>query len=237
MVAALAFAVPGYGALVAPTGTTTSVGEPVPAFAWNAVTGADHYTFELDSGASLGTPLVTITTKNTRATLTQTIADGPYTWRVRAVSATGTNGYWSNAVNWTKTGTGPTLIAPAPSATITYPSPVLLQWTPVDGAFNYIVSIADSSNMANAAAVTTEATSYSPGSWLPPGVHYWTVTAKDARGNPVGTASQDVVRIDRHFAAAARGVDDVLRDGVARGVTTQAFHNLQALPHAGAQVG
>ena len=53
MAAALAFAVPGYGALVAPTGTTTSVGEPVPAFAWNAVTGADHYTFELDSGASL----------------------------------------------------------------------------------------------------------------------------------------------------------------------------------------
>src|SRR5207247_8340671 len=58
-----------------------------------------------------------------------------------------------------------------------------------------------------------------------------------ADNHPVGTASQDVVRIDRHFAAAARGVDDVLGDGVARGVTAQAFHNLQALPHAGAQVG
>jgi hypothetical protein len=189
MVAALAFAVPGYGALTAPTGTTTTVGEPVPAFSWTPVTGADHYTFELDSGATLGTPLITITgIKNTRATLTQTISDGPYTWRVRAVTATGTNGPWSNAVNWTKTGTGPTLISPAPAATITYPSPVLLQWAPVDGAYQYIVSIADSSNMANAVTATTEATGYSPGSWLPPGVHYWTVTAKDSRGNPVGTS-------------------------------------------------
>ena len=188
MVAALAFAAPGYGALTAPVGSTTAIGLPVPAFAWSPVTGADHYTFELDSGATLGTPLITITTKNTRATLTQTISDGPYTWRVRAVSATGTNGPWSTAVNWTKTGTGPTLITPAPSATITFPSPVLLSWTAVDGAYNYVVSIADSSNMANATAITTEATSYSPGSWLPPGVHYWTVTAKDARGNPVGTS-------------------------------------------------
>jgi hypothetical protein len=188
MAAALAFAAPGYGALTAPVGTTTSIGEPVPAFGWTAVTGADHYIFELDSGASLGTPINTISTKNTRVTLSQTISDGPYTWRVRAVDATGANGPWSTAVNWTKTGTGPTLVAPAPSATITFPSPVLLSWTPVDGAYNYVVSIADSSNMANATAVTTEATSYSPVAWLPPGVHYWTVTAKDARGNPVGTS-------------------------------------------------
>ncbi len=188
MVAALAFAVPGYGALTAPTGTTTSVGEPVPAFSWTPVTGADHYTFELDSGATLGTPLFTITTKDTRATLTQTISDGPYTWHVRAVTSTGTNGPWSSPVNWTKTGVGPTLVSPAPGATITYPSPVLLQWAPVDGAYQYIVSIADSSNMANAATATTEATSFSPGAWLPPGVHYWTVTAKDARNNPVGTS-------------------------------------------------
>jgi hypothetical protein len=188
MVAALAFAAPGYGALTAPVGTTTTIGEPVPAFAWSPVTGADHYTFELDSGATLGTPLITISTKNTRATLSQTISDGPYTWRVRAVSSTGTNGPWSSAVNWTKTGTNPTLITPAAGDTITYPSPVLLTWVPVDGAYNYVVSIADASNMANATAVTTEATSYSPGSWLPPGVHYWSVTAKDARGNPVGTS-------------------------------------------------
>src|SRR5258706_8943404 len=155
MAAALAFAVPGYGALAAPVGSTTSIGKPVPAFSWTRVTGADHYTFELDSGATLGTPLVTITTKNTRATLTQTISDGPYTWRVRAVDATGTNGPWANAVNWTKTGTGPTLIAPAPSATITYPRPVLRQGAPVDGAYNYVAPLADSSNMATAASATT----------------------------------------------------------------------------------
>ena len=43
---------------------------PDPAFHWTAVSGADHYVFELDSGSTIGTPLVSISTKNTEATLT-----------------------------------------------------------------------------------------------------------------------------------------------------------------------
>jgi hypothetical protein len=187
LVAALFIAAPGYAALTAPTGTTTTIGVPVPAFSWTAVAGADHYQFELSAGSTFGTPLVTISTKNTRATVTQTISDGPYTWHVRAVTATSVNGPWSAPVTWTKTGSGPTLIAPAANATVTYPNPLLLQWSAVDGAYDYVVSIADASSMANPTTATTEGTSYSPGNWLPPGVHYWSVTARDSRGNPVGT--------------------------------------------------
>src|SRR5437868_14225229 len=112
IVAMLCFAAPSYGSLAAPVGTTTTTGVPVPAFSWTAVAGADHYIFELDSGATIGTPYVTISTKNTEATLTQTIADGPYTWRVRAVDASSNNGPWSTPVNWSKAGTGPTLVSP-----------------------------------------------------------------------------------------------------------------------------
>ena len=113
MVAMLAFAAPGYGSLGTPVGTNTTVGVPDPAFQWTPVAGADHYLFELDSGSTIGTPLVSLSTKNTVATLTTTVPDGPYTWRVRAVDASSNNGPWSTPVNWTKTGTGPTLISPA----------------------------------------------------------------------------------------------------------------------------
>lgn len=188
MVAMLAFAAPGYGSLVAPVGTNTTVGVPDPAFSWTPVSGADHYVFQLSSGSTFVTPLVSISTKNTQATLTTTVADGPYTWQVRAVDASSNNGPWSSPVNWTKTGTGPTLISPTDGGTVTYPTPVVLKWAPVDGAAQYTVSLSNSSNMSNPTSTDTEGTNFAPPAWLAPGVHYWTVTAKDARGNPVGTS-------------------------------------------------
>ena len=165
----------------------TTVGVPDPAFQWTPVAGA-HYLFELDSGSTIGTPLVSISTKNTEATLTTTVPDGPYTWHVRAVDASSNNGPWSSPVNWTKTGAGRSLISPADGATVTYPTPVLLKWAPVDGATQYTVSLSNSSNMSNPTSTDTEGTSFAPAAWLAPGVHYWTVTAKDGRGNPVGTS-------------------------------------------------
>ena len=47
---------------------------------------------------------------------------------------------------------------------------------------------------------------------------------------------EDVTGIDRHFAAAARGVDHELRDGVASGVAAQAFDDLDAFCDRGAQM-
>ena len=107
---------------------------------------------------------------------------------MRAVDASSNNGPWSSPVNWTKTGTGPTLISPADGGTVTYPTPVVLKWAPVDGAAQYTVSLSNSSNMSNPTSTDTEGTNFAPPAWLAPGVHYWTVTAKDARGNPVGTS-------------------------------------------------
>ena len=71
---------------------------------------------------------------------------------------------------------------------MTYPTPVVLKWAPVDGAAQYTVSLSNSSNMSNPTSTDTEGTNFAPPAWMAPGVHYWTVTAKDARGNPVGTS-------------------------------------------------
>ena len=58
MVAMLAFAAPGYGALTKPTVTAPTNGgtfDTLPVFAWTPVAGADHYQFQLaaDSGFAL----------------------------------------------------------------------------------------------------------------------------------------------------------------------------------------
>ena len=39
---------------------------------------------------------------------------------------------------------------------------------------------------------------------------------------------KNVAGIDRHFAAAARGVDDELRHGITSGVTAQAFDDFDS---------
>ena len=47
---------------------------------------------------------------------------------------------------------------------------------------------------------------------------------------------EDVAGIDRHLAAAAGGVDDVLWDGVTSGVTAQPFNDLDPFRDRSAQV-
>lgn len=47
----------------------------------------------------------------------------------------------------------------------------------------------------------------------------------------------DVLRVDGDFSAATGAVDDELGDGVAGGVTAEAFDDLDAFGHAGAEVG
>ena len=192
LIAMLTLAAPGYGSLNTPTGLGTDSGVTVPAFKWNPVSGAASYIFELDAGSSLGTPLVSVQTKNTEVTLPPAQSggypNGPYTWHVRAVDASNANGPWSAPASWNKTGTGPTLLSPANTSTVTYPAPVVLKWAPVDGATKYTVALSNASNMTNADTTTTDGTSYAPLTWLAPGTHYWTVTAKDVHGNSIGTS-------------------------------------------------
>ena len=94
----LVVAVPASSALVAPVVTGPVDGVTVselPAFKWDAVTGADRYEFELSADPGFNSTIQLVNTKNTRAALKLLVANGTYYWRVRGVTSTGDVGAWS----------------------------------------------------------------------------------------------------------------------------------------------
>lgn len=202
--AALVFAPAGYATLVAPVASSPCSGNSVDrlgAFSWNAVTGADHYEFQIagDAGFTsppLGSGLDDFTTKNTRASLVKTLPNGAYYWRVRSVSASvpAVNSAWSATCSfqmaWTDT---PNPQNPANGATISYPTPLLIDWTAVNGAAKYALKVSQSPDLSSpvidlSGGSAIVATAYSPGSRLAAGTYYWGVTPIDAEGHP-GAAS------------------------------------------------
>src|SRR5439155_3498667 len=81
----------------------------------------------------------------------------------------------------------PTPVAPLDGDTITYPTPVVLKWDVFDGASKYKVKYGDDLNTLSAVTpIETAATSFSPTSWLKPGLHYWSVASVDAKGHISG---------------------------------------------------
>ena len=171
--------------------------QALPAFAWTAVSGAEEYEFQIAADAGFNSPVLgsgkdDFRTKNLRATLQQTIPNGTYWWRVRAIGRAGGASAWSRGRSFTKRwGNTTTLSSPAPGATIVYPStPLQLSWAPVAGARTYIVSLATDPALGslvnvNGAAkpVQTSATTMTPAAALAPGTYYWGVTPVDAEGN------------------------------------------------------
>ena len=108
--AALACAAPAQAALTTPVlldpGAGASV-QALPAFAWSPVPGADGYEFQLAADQNFNSPVLgrgegSFTTKNTRATLTKTVPNGTYWWRVRPVDPNGNAGQWNNGQSFTK---------------------------------------------------------------------------------------------------------------------------------------
>jgi hypothetical protein len=62
-------------------------------------------------------------------------------------------------------------------------------------------------------------------------------TLEIANEDSAGLAGERVAGIDGDFAAASRGVDDVLGHGVAGGVAAEGLHDLESLLDAGPEVG
>jgi hypothetical protein len=198
-VAAVA-AAPGYGSLSAPTLGAPADGatwDSLPVFTWGNVSGAAKYEFQLAGTTAFSPALVDVTTANHRATLTKVLGNDTYYWRVRAVSSTGVNSPWSAPrsfdYDWSDEATPQ---SPNDGDTLTYPSPILLNWTSVPGAQRYEVKIATDSNMTSLVGgyptdtnpTDTAASAYSPLKRLAPGTYYWNVTPIDAE-NHRGAAS------------------------------------------------
>ena len=168
-------------------------------FAWGAQAGAAQY--ELSVWNASGT-IADIVTRNTRATLSTVLppALDSYSWSVGGINATGGhlassttpctfNFSWaSDSVN-DPTHT-PQLTSPANNSQLSYPSPVLFDWSSVPGASQYVLRVYSDPGLSTPAfaPVTTTATQYSPTVRLATGDYYWTVTPLNAQSKP-GLAS------------------------------------------------
>jgi hypothetical protein len=204
--AAIAFltAGPARGAVGRPTQTAPVAGAVVqflPAFAWTPVAGADKYQFQISADAGMNSPVLgdgkdNFFTRNTRATLTTTIPNGTYWWRVRATNAAGDISNWTEPRSFTKLwNLQPALQTPSSGDSLTYPAkPVVLSWSGIAGAAHYLVSVASDATLGSLVfryanqddpkgPPNVAATSAAITSALAPGSYYWSVTPVDAEGN------------------------------------------------------
>jgi hypothetical protein len=135
-------------------------------------------------------------TKNTRGSLLQTVPNGTYYWRVRSVAVSGAISAWSPVHSFTKLwDLAPAKQTPGDGQSLTFPSnPVVLRWTGVPGAAEYLVPVATDPSLASIVfrysnqddpngPPNVAATSAAIATPLAPGMYYWGVTPVDAEGN------------------------------------------------------
>jgi hypothetical protein len=174
--------------------------QQVPWMEWTAISGADHYLFQIAADPGFQSPVLfggdqSVETRNTFASLTMALPNNYYWWRVKAVTKAGATSVWSDPssfrVNWLGQAQPQ---SPGDGDTLTYPTPATMTWSPVTGAAKYEFKLASDSDMSSldGGAVTpviTDATSYTVVAGLTPSEdYYWVVTPIDGDGNR-GTTS------------------------------------------------
>ena len=172
--------------------------QALPTFSWRSIKGAKQYEFQfaadrrfasivLGTGKGKGSQR----TRNTSATLTTTVPDGTYYWRVRGLSSKDKAGRWSAARAVTKAWTTtPDLQAPTDETSVTWPGlPLVLRWSPVPNATHYLVQIASDPTLAQSVIsatnkpVETQGTVFTLQGTLPAGRYYWAITPVDGGGH------------------------------------------------------
>ncbi|MCY4727560.1 hypothetical protein NYO98_14830 [Nocardioides sp. STR2] len=123
-------------------------------------------------------------------TQTLPVSDQYYLWRIRRTDSDGNKGPWSVAGRFRVAAGALNLLAPAPGGS-TPPNGAVLQWGRVSGAASYSVMLTPPSGSSQ--SFSTSASAYAPLTNLVSGTYQWTITAKDASGNPIGSASSSFV--------------------------------------------
>jgi hypothetical protein len=167
--------------------------QAAPIFRWQKVRRAAKYEFQLsaDSGFRSIVTGGTVDTFNNAYTLEDSLPDGKYYWRVRAVSAKEDAGRWSPGRSFTKRWSArPTLLTPTDDKVMNYPTdPFLLRWEPVPHAVKYVITVAADPGLATQVLgtadhpVETVGTALTPQGSLEPGQYWWAVTPVNAVGN------------------------------------------------------
>ena len=209
--AVTALAVCGAGSTAAAPRTPAALGpangaavQHLPAFSWGLVRGADAYEFQLAADPNFK-GATDFRTSNTRATLTKSVPNGTYWWRVRALSKGGAVSGWSSPRSVVKRWFAKVRqLWPTQGSTVQFPkTPLTLRWAPVPGATQYLVSFGthrvdggstptdgDCDSLVGDRSVRTAATSYTVISTTPATApdgsaktYYWSVTPLDASRN------------------------------------------------------
>src|SRR5438094_40090 len=195
---------PARAALGRPTQTAPAEGavsQFLPSFAWTSASAADTYEFQIAADPGMNSPVLgegkdDFFTRNTRAALLKTVPNGTYYWRVRTVGPDGSVSAWTSPRSFTKNWTlQPVTQTPTHGQTLSFPdNPIVLRWSAVPGAAQYLVSVAsdpalgslvfkysnqDDPNGPPNVAATNAAISNA----LAPGTYYWAVQPLDAEGN------------------------------------------------------
>ena len=167
----------------------------LPALGWKAVSGADHYVYQLAADAGFNSPVLVsgasvLETYNTWASFKTAVPNGKYYWHVRAVDRAGKVSPWSSARMFSKTWQGDTeVVSPGDGATIQFPTNPTVKWQPVAGAAKYEITVASVSDLSTldgkpAKAVETDASQFTVSGGLSAGsTYFWTVTPIDGAGN------------------------------------------------------
>ena len=174
---ASALAAPGS---LSPTAATTL--DNTPTFSWARVSGANRYDVQVDDDPGFGSPALAVRTTNSRLVSTQVLPAGDLSWRVRAVTPTGSTSAWTTARIHVGAVQVPVPQSPI-GAVLEPPQQVpLLSWTAVAGAASYTVQVDETDDFISpVTTATTKSTSYVAGP-LPKGSYFWRVRATRASG-------------------------------------------------------
>ena len=164
------------------------------AFRWQAQAYAKGYDVEIykndDASYSVANRVASATNLLTTA-YTWNKAFAPvasaYRWRVRRIDSSGNPGDWSAAGRFFVTAGTPNIIGPG-AGSVQSPNGPVLEWEPLTGAASYTVTITPTGG-GSAVLANTVSTAWAVTSKLTTGTYTWTLAAKDASGNTLGSSA------------------------------------------------
>ena len=197
--------------LVAPAdGAVTN--DATPAFDWSDVGGAASYELLVDDNSDFSSPEIDQTAiAPSNFTPGSALADGTYSWKVRARDATSNAGAYSSVRTLTVdtvAPSAPALIAPANAAHTNDATPAL-DWSDIGDAASYELLVDNNTDFSSPTIDQTgiAPSNFTPGSALSAGAYSWKVRARDAATNAGEYSSVRTFTVDT-AAPVAPDVND-----------------------------
>ncbi|MCE5209169.1 MAG: hypothetical protein LLG42_12775 [Chloroflexi bacterium] len=155
-------------------------------FSWNTVTNGVKYQLQISKSTTFSPNLVDqVLEEGITSYSTDSLTDGKYYWRVRAIDDIGTNGLWSASRLFTVDTIAPAipeLYTPKNNISTPDTTPSLVV-TAVGGAKTYHFQLSNVSDFSNVVWEKTTTSTIATVSARPYDVYYWRAKAIDAAGN------------------------------------------------------